>query len=119
MPMYDLKCIGNGCGHVMIDVLEPIRAETRECPECGSAMKRIWLTKFPAVHSDSIRGGVEIRHGICDENGKPVRYYSKSEMRRAAKEKGVQPRVEHIEDVANGSDKAPLVDGKRPTTRWV
>lgn len=117
MPMYDLKC--PLCQLEAIDVLEPINSPQHPCPRCEGTMRRVWLTKFPAVISDSIRGGIMIRNGLCDENGQPVRYDSKSEMRRAAKEKGVQPRVEHIGDVEAGSDKARKVNGRAITSRWI
>lgn len=116
MPMYDYQC--KTCGLQQIDVLEPIVSPIRLC-DCGGTLTRTWLTKFPAVHSDSIRGGILIHNGICDADGKPVRYYSKSDMRRAAKEKGVQPRVEHIGDVERGTDKARKVNGKEITSRWI
>lgn len=116
MPMYDLKC--DECGGTEIDVLEPIAAAPHTC-ECGGTLRRAWLTRTPAVISDSIRGGIEIRNGLCDENGKPVRYDSKSEIKRAAKAKGLQNVTEHIGDVEHGSDKAPSVGGGKTTTsRW-
>ena len=42
-----------------------------------------------AIIGDDIPGGVEIVHGICNDDGTPRRYYSKSEMARVAKEKGL------------------------------
>lgn len=44
-----------------------------------------------AIWQDEIVGGVEIHHGICNEDGTPKRYYSKSEIREACKVKGVIP----------------------------
>jgi len=40
-----------------------------------------------AVHGDEI--DIEIRHGICNEDGSPKRYRSKSDIRRAAAERGL------------------------------
>lgn len=61
--------------------------------------------------SDSIPGGVLIDHGICNRDGSPRRYYSKSEMAKEAKARGVTNRVEHIP--LRGSDRSPH------TTRWI
>jgi hypothetical protein len=64
------------------------------------------------VIPDDIPGGVEIRHGLADPvTGEPVRYYSKSEMRREAKRRGLINLVEHVPQ--RGSDKSPH------TVRWV
>jgi hypothetical protein len=41
------------------------------------------------VIDDSIPGGILIHHGICNDDGTPKRYYSKSEIHRAAFEKNV------------------------------
>jgi hypothetical protein len=43
------------------------------------------------VWADDIPGGIEIANGICNEDGTPKRYYSKSEIRRACEVKGVMP----------------------------
>lgn len=43
------------------------------------------------VWADDIPGGIEIANGICNEDGTPKRYYSKSEIRAACKAKGVIP----------------------------
>ena len=40
------------------------------------------------VRGDDIPGGILIRHGICNADGTPKKYYSKTEIRRAADEKG-------------------------------
>lgn len=64
------------------------------------------------VIADDIPGGIEIKHGICNEDGSPRRYYSKSEMARAAKAKGLVNMVEHVVDPKSGSDKSPH------TTKW-
>jgi hypothetical protein len=44
-----------------------------------------------AVWQDSIEGGVLMTNGICNEDGTPKRYYSKSAIRAACKAKGVIP----------------------------
>jgi hypothetical protein len=57
---------------------------------------------------------VMIRHGICNEDGSPRRFDSKSDIRRAAKEKGLTWGGDHTTHIPlPGSDKNPH------TTRWV
>ena len=89
------------------------------CDKCG---QEITVGEFPfcphgrganSVTADDIPGGVEIRHGICNEDGSPRRYYSKSEMAREAKRRNVVNRVEHIPVPNSGSDKS------KHTTRWI
>jgi hypothetical protein len=43
------------------------------------------------VWADDIPGGLEITNGICNEDGTPKRYYSRSEIRAACLAKGVIP----------------------------
>lgn len=43
------------------------------------------------VWADDIPGGVLIYNGLCNEDGTPRRFYSRSEMRLACKVKGVIP----------------------------
>jgi hypothetical protein len=57
-------------GH-MVCPLEPRRAST------------VW--------ADDIPGGIEIVNGLCNEDGTPKRYYSRSEIRAACAVKGVTP----------------------------
>ena len=42
----------------------------------------------PDIDVDGL-ASVEIRHGICNPDGSPRRYYSKTEIKRAANEKGL------------------------------
>jgi hypothetical protein len=63
-----------------------------------------------SVIADEIPGGVEIRHGLCNEDGSPRRYYSHSEIAKEAKRRGLVNRVEHVP--LRGSDKSPH------TTKW-
>jgi hypothetical protein len=44
-----------------------------------------------AIWGDEIPGGLEIANGICNEDGTPKRYYSKTEIRQACAVKGVIP----------------------------
>lgn len=89
------------------------------CEKCG---KELVIGEWPfcphgfganSVIADDIPGGVEIRHGLCNEDGSPRRYYSKSEMAKEAKKRGLVNRVEHVTNHKIGTDKNPH------TTRWI
>jgi hypothetical protein len=43
----------------------------------------------PVVWTDDIPGGLAIAHGLCNEDGTPRTYYSKTEIRDAARAKGL------------------------------
>lgn len=80
------------------------------CPTCGTHTKEMaWDYQLPlscgtchgplaldygtkqqsaGIATDDIPGGMEIKHGICNPDGSPKRYYSKTEMKRAANERG-------------------------------
>ncbi len=108
MPMYDRT--GTLCSHRMIDCWEPVEMPVDvPCPECGGPTVRAWLSKPAAVIGDEC--DITIKHGLCDANGNPVRYRSKAEIARVAKERNLSNRVEHIG--AQGSDKS------KHTARWV
>ena len=88
--------------------------------KCDKCEKVLEIGDFPFcphphevgfVIGDDIPGGLEIRHGICNEDGSPRKYYSKSEMRAEAKRRGVENVVEHVPE--RGSDKS------KHTTRWI
>jgi hypothetical protein len=108
MPFYDRSCAN---GHQKIDCYEPINYSAPACAECGAPTERVWLTKTAAVIQDSIEGGVLIHHGLCNADGSPRRYYSKSEMRQEATRRGLTQYVEHVPD--RGSDRS------RHTSRWI
>jgi hypothetical protein len=66
--------------------------------------------KSAYVVTDEIPGGIEIKHGICNEDGTPKRYYSKSEIKRAAYEKnlfivGDTPKPNHRVADSNAQNK--------------
>lgn len=105
MPMYDLICKNE---HKQRDLLLKI-GERPPCPECGEATETLWDTPA-AVIGDDIPGGLWVRHGICNEDGTPRKYYSHTEMRAEAKRRGVANIVEHVG--VPGSDKS------KHTTRW-
>lgn len=106
--MYDRICVK---GHEMIDCWEPIEAPEVPCKECGKETERAWIGKPSGVIGDDIPGGMWVRHGLCNEDGTPRKYYSKSEMAAEAKRRGVSNHVEHVPE--KGSDKS------KHTTRWV
>ncbi len=109
MPMYDRQC--GSCEHTLIDSWESVSAVDAACPKCGSATKRVWLTKPSNVITDDIPGGLEVRHGICNPDGSPRTYYSKSEILRTAKAAGWSNDVTHMPS-SRGSDKS------KHTTKW-
>ena len=63
------------------------------------------------VIGDDIPGGYEVKHGLCNEDGTPRKYYTKSAMAQEAKRRGLHNHVEH--KPMRGSDKSPH------TVRWV
>jgi hypothetical protein len=99
-----------------MDCYEPISAPDFECAVCGGTLKRIWLPvdqggKSNGVIPDGIPGGYYVKNGICNPDGSPRRYDSKSEMERAAKKAGMVNYVTHQGE--KGTDKS------RNTSRWV
>jgi hypothetical protein len=68
------------------------------------------FNRATAVIGDDIPGGIEVKHGLCNPDGSPRRYYSKSEMRAEARARGLEQHVVHIGE--QGSDKSPH------TTKW-
>lgn len=106
MPLYDLTCKN---GHEQLDVYLKV-GERPPCPTCGEPTDTLWRTSSNII-ADEIPGGIWIAHGICNDDGTPKKYYSKSEIARAAKEKGLTNRVEHITE--------PGTDKNKYTKRWV
>lgn len=87
---------------------------------CDKCNKELAISDWPfcphgransGVIGDDIPGGILIRHGICNEDGTPRRYYSKSEIIKEATKRGLVNLVEHVPEP--GSDKS------KHTTRWV
>ena len=87
------------------------------CDICGADL-RIGDYPFckgnPANHQrgsgiavpDDIPGGVLIENGLCHADGRPRRFYSRSEIERAAKEQGLVNMVRHV-PASKDSDKSP------------
>lgn len=110
MPMYDRRC--KACQVVMEDCWEPITMEEQPACPCGGETERVWIMgSANSVIGDDIPGGLYIKHGICNADGSPRRYDSKSSIKRAAADKGYVNHVVHIG--AQGSDKS------KHTSRWV
>lgn len=89
------------CGHTL---------SVGDFPFCKGSASDHTPGRFGAI-SDEIPGGIEIKHGLCHEDGTPRRYYSKSEIMREAKARGMTNYVVH--QPVRGSDKSPH------TTRWI
>lgn len=106
MPFYDLVCPE---GHAQRDLFLKV-GERPPCPTCGGATQTLWDSPSGVI-GDDIPGGYEVKHGICNEDGSPRKYYTKSEMTREAKRRGLTNLVEHV--TAPGTDKSPH------TTRWI
>jgi hypothetical protein len=106
MPIYDLICLN---GHKQYDCLLKL-GERPPCPECAAATDTLW-ERSGNVIGDDIPGGIWMEHGLCNSDGSPRKYYSKSEIAREAKRRGLVNKVEHV--TTQGSDKAPH------TKRWV
>lgn len=116
--MIDIRC--SGCGAVERDQYVDESKLTMHGADgtapCGGQWERVTLEmplagRAAPVHGDDIPGGMLIHHGICNPDGSPKRYYSKSEIARAAKQAGLHNHVEHLPE--KGSDKS------KHTTRWV
>lgn len=113
MPNYNLTCKNN---HEVYDIFLKI-GERPPCQTCGEPTETLWTpTSVPNIVPDDIPGGVEIRHGLCWEDGTPRKFYSKSEIARAAKEKGLINLVEHVP--VPGTDKALYTTKESGSVPW-
>lgn len=90
-----------------------MKVRTYACPSCGQEQKDLrWEFDAPptcangheptataevvidafgraaAVHGDDIPGGMLVEHAICNPDGTPRRFYSKSAIREEARQKG-------------------------------
>lgn len=80
--------------------------------ECGGVTERLWRASGSAgVIGDDIPGGIWIKHGICNPDGTPKRYDSKTDIRKAEKATGWSNHVTHVP--------LPGTDKSKFTTRWV
>src|SRR5262245_26740442 len=122
MPFYDRRC--ETCGKSLTDLYERIETENPAC-ECGGTLVRAFLTKGHAVAPDDIPGGIEIQHALCNPDGSPRRYYSRSAIEREAARRGYTNYVVHTP--TEGTDKSkhtvrwvgiPLPEEERLATHW-
>jgi hypothetical protein len=106
---YDQKC--TACEWAAEIWANPF--ENPACPKCGAATDRNWGAsgQTAAIAADEIPGGVWIQHGICNEDGTPRKYYSKSEMALEAKRRGLTNVVTHVT--------RPGTDKSEHTSRWI
>ena len=60
------------------------------CQKCGGRTQPFTfrLGNSPMITTDDIPGGIEIHNAICWPDGTPKRYYSKSDIKRAANKAG-------------------------------
>lgn len=60
------------------------------CPTCGEPTKPVdnQINHAHGIVPDEIPGGLLVEHAICNPDGTPKRYYSKSEIRKAANDAG-------------------------------
>lgn len=111
MRYIDLVC--PKCGAQTVDHFQ--RNSEAPLPECvadSTQLIRLYLpTNRGNVIGDEIPGGTLIYNGLCNSDGSPRRFYSKSEIRRAAEQKGLVNRVEHL-GTASG-------DRSKHTSRWI
>lgn len=107
MPLYDVKC--SKCDKEWVRYSK-VDDRKNPCETCGSEIELLFKAANSVV-GDAIPGGIEIRHGICNEDGTPRVYYSKSEMRKEAERRGLVNLVRHVPE--KGSDKS------KHTTKWV
>lgn len=84
MPMYDLTCPNS---HDQLDVLLKL-GERPPCPTCGEPTETLWR-KSSNIFPDDIPGGIWMKHGVCNDDGTPKKYYTKSDIKKAAEKKGL------------------------------
>jgi hypothetical protein len=85
-PVKCVTCLFNG------KVLDwDYNLPTLECPTCKTRSAVLVMEtrgESAGIATDEIPGGIEIKHGLCNPDGTPRRYYSKTEIKRAANERG-------------------------------
>ena len=87
MPIYDLICSN---GHEHINIAHSIHEGHPVCPLCGESTATLWRTYQSGIIADDFPGGVEIKHGLVNPDGSARKFYSKTEMKRAANEAGLK-----------------------------
>lgn len=80
--------------------------EMPPCPDCGQGTQRLWVGRSAGVADDSWPGGKTFEN----LGHEPVTLYSRSELKRELKARGLVEYVRHVP--LPGSDKSPH------TTSW-
>ena len=62
-----------------------------DCPDCGVKMDLVddRPSNTVMIETDNIPGGIEIKHGLVNEDSSPMKFYSKTEMKREANRRGL------------------------------
>jgi hypothetical protein len=82
---WSLECECGWAGKLLAWDYDP-----KPCPRCGEQTSRqVAVSLAPSVIGDDIPGGVVMEHGVCHDDGTPRKFYSKSEIIRVAREKGL------------------------------
>ena len=102
MPRHSQHCLAcDWAADIFVAV-----GEHPPCPVCGSATERLWVGRSATVNDDSWPGG-RVFENLGDQ---PVTLYSRSELRRELKSRGLEEMVRHMP--VPGSDRSPH------TTNW-
>jgi putative FmdB family regulatory protein len=99
--MYDYRC---ACGHTF-ESLRRLSEANPLCVKCGAATEK-YLSKAPGVIADHVPGGFVVEN----IGHRPMKFESKSEMKRELDRRGLEQKVRHVGE--RGSDKSPH------TTSW-
>lgn len=96
LKCFDYKC--NLCGREQLDVIAPSEDKTFSCSVdgCLGTMERAWLMGQGANHVHGDECDVQIRHGLCNPDGSPQRFRSKSAMKKEGQRRGYTNLVEHL-----------------------
>jgi hypothetical protein len=102
MPRHSQHCTAcEWAGDIIVGV-----GEHPPCPKCGGATERLWIGLSASIAGDEFPGGRTYENLGHD----PVTVYSRSELRRELKSRGLEECVRHVP--VPGSDKSPN------TTSW-
>ena len=97
MPRYSQHCCA--CAW-QDDIFVPVGTHP-PCPQCGGQTERLWSGTSAGVTQDSWEGGKTFENLGHD----PVTLYSRSELKRELKARGLQEMVRHVP--VPGSDRSP------------
>lgn len=102
MPAFTQHC--TQCDWVSDITVKPY--EHPPCPFCHGVTERLWVGKSTSVTPDEFVGGKTFEN----LGHAPVTVYSRSELRRELRERGLEEYVRHVP--VPGTDKSPH------TTNW-